>query len=337
MRIGDFDLNNKILVIAEIGNNHEGNFDRACEMIKVAAHAGAGAVKFQTIIPEKLVTVNDECRIKQLRKFQFSYEQFSQLSKVSQEQNVLFLSTPFDLDSVEALNLIVPAFKIASADNDFYPLIEAIAKLGKPIILSTGLADFEQISKTKSFIEHIWREYGVNQEMVIMHCVSSYPTQPQEANLLAIKTLQDEFGGNVGYSDHTLGITAAKIAVALGARIIEKHFTLDKNLSDFRDHQLSADPDELKNLIDYISEMTTFLGDGSLNPRKSEQALIDEVRRSIVALRDLNEGTTITIEDITWVRPAGGLPPGSEDYLLGGILNKSIYKGEKILVKDLRD
>lgn len=336
MKIGPFDLYKDILVIAEIGNNHEGDFDRACEMIKQAAQAGAGAVKFQTIIPDKLVSVSEHRRIEQLKKFQFSYDQYARLAEVAVGQNVIFLSTPFDLQSVESLNPLVPAFKIASSDNNFYPLIESVAKTGKPIILSTGLADHEQISMTESFIDKIWRKNNISQEMAILHCVTSYPTKPEEANLLAIRTLQDEFGGIVGYSDHTLGITAATLAVALGARIIEKHFTLDKNLSEFRDHQLSADPDDLKNLVEQIQVVQKLLGDGTLNPRDSERQVVDQVRRSIVADRDLAEGATISQQDITWVRPGGGIPPGSESQVIGKVLIKALNKGEKILLQDLK-
>lgn len=336
MKIGNVDLERNILVIAEIGNNHEGDFDQACEMIKQAAKAGAGAVKFQTIVPDKLVSVNEHRRIEQLKRFQFSYEQYGRLAEVAKSQNVIFLSTPFDLQSVEALNPLVPAFKIASSDNNFYPLIEAVAKTGKPIILSTGLADHEQISLTESFIDKVWRKNNISQEMAILHCVTSYPTKPEEANLLAIRTLHEEFGGIVGYSDHTLGITAATLAVALGARIVEKHFTLDKNLSDFRDHQLSADPTDFKALVDNIEEVRKLLGDGSLNPRDSERQVMDQVRRSIVAGQDLEKGTRITLDHISWVRPGGGLAPGSEDQVVGRELLKSLVKGQFIKVEDCR-
>ncbi|MBZ0167291.1 MAG: N-acetylneuraminate synthase family protein [Candidatus Omnitrophica bacterium] len=337
MQIGKFNLDQDILVIAEIGNNHEGDFDRAGQMIHAAAQAGAGAVKFQTIVPEKLVAVSEEKRIQQLERFRFSYDQYAQLARIAEEQGVMFLSTPFDLESVRALTPMVPAFKIASSDNDFYPLLEAVAATGKPLIFSTGLADLEQISKTESFIDGVWRKNKINQEMAILHCVTSYPTKPEDANLRAIQTLREEFGGTVGYSDHTMGIQAALTAVALGARIIEKHFTLDKNLSDFRDHQLSADPEDLKQLVQLVKEVQITLGDGSLNPRQSEMDIVHQVRRSIVAGRDLDAGQQLTPEDISWVRPGGGLAPGSEGQILGKKLTKAVGKGERILAEYLQD
>lgn len=336
MKIGCHDINEKVMIIAEIGNNHEGDFDRAVEMIRRAAESGAHAVKFQTIVPDRLVSVSDTARIDQLSKFQFSYEQFAQLAAEARRQNVIFLSTPFDLDSVEALNPLVPAFKIASSDNDFYPLVEAIAGTGKPVLMSTGLADLTQIKATVGRIKHVWAKNGVGQEMAVLHCVTSYPTSPQEANIAAVKTLQKEIGGVVGYSDHTLGIEAALLAVGLGARIIEKHFTLDKNLSDFRDHQLSADPAELRELVEKTERIQTLLGDGTLDPRASESEVIGKVRRSIVAKRDMSAGTAIGHDDISWVRPGGGLAPGNEDKVLGKILSKALPKGGQIRLNDLK-
>ena len=228
MKIGDFDLARDILVVAEIGNNHEGSYTLAEEMIGLAAQAGAGAVKFQTIVSDKLVSPRQEERIQQLERFRLSYDEFERLSKVAQQENVLFLSTPFDLESARFLEPLVPAFKIASGDNNFFPMIDIIARTGKPIILSTGLMDLTEISKTKDFIEQIWHENDIDQELAILHCVVGYPTTPSDANLLAIRQLQ-KLGVTVGYSDHTIGIEAAVLSVALGARIVEKHFTIAKD------------------------------------------------------------------------------------------------------------
>ncbi|MGE0268298.1 MAG: N-acetylneuraminate synthase family protein [Candidatus Omnitrophota bacterium] len=336
MNIGTHNLNERVLVIAEIGNNHEGDFDRACAMVRAAAEAGAGAVKFQTIIPDKLVSVADTARINQLTRFQFSYEQFQSLAELCRECDVIFLSTPFDLASVNALDRLMPAFKIASSDNNFYPLIAAVAKTGKPVLISTGLADLKQIQTTRDFIQSQWKKQGCRQELAVLHCVTSYPTAPDAANLLAVKTLRDELGVTVGYSDHTLGIDAALAAVVLGARIIEKHFTLDKNMSDFRDHQLSADPQELRLLIDKINLMECLLGDGLVDPRPCEQAVMEQVRRSIVAGEDLSAGTCLKMDDLSWVRPGGGLAPGSEDQVVGKMLVRSIGKGQKITLEDLK-
>ena len=176
MIINSTNTNEKVLIIAEIGNNHEGNFTLAEEMIGLAAEAGSDAVKFQTIIPERLVSVQQTERIKQLKQFQLSYDQFSKLAEVAKNEGVIFLSTPFDIDSALFLNDIVPAFKIASGDNDFFPLIEVIAKTGKPIIMSTGLMNLDEVKKSGLFIKNIWQENQIKQELALLHCVSSYPT-----------------------------------------------------------------------------------------------------------------------------------------------------------------
>jgi len=337
MKIGDWDLDQDVLVIAEIGNNHEGSYALAEELIGLAANAGAGAVKFQTIIPDRLVAPSQKDRIQQLERFRLRYDDFEKLSKVAKRENVLFLSTPFDIDSARFIEPMVPAFKIASGDNSFYPLIDVVARTGKPIILSSGLTDMKQITATKDFIQGIWREQGINQELAVLHCVTSYPAPPQEANLLAIMELRDKLGVTVGYSDHTLGIEAAVLSVALGARIIEKHFTLDKDYSDFRDHQLSADPEELALLVKRVREAVELLGDGKKRLQDSEKGVVDMVRRSIVASRDLSQGTVLQWEDLTWLRPGGGLAPGHEVELVGKKMLRSIPAGEYILPSDVNE
>ena len=248
---------------------------------------------------------------------------------------MLFLSTPFDIESVHFLDRLVPAFKISSGDNNFFPLIDAIAQTGKPIILSTGLADLEEITVTRDFINGKWRENSISQDMAMLHCVTNYPVQVKEANLLAIKTLQEKLGVTVGYSDHTLGIEAAVLSVALGARIIEKHFTISKTHSEFRDHQLSADPRDMAELVKRVKEAQLLLGDGEKRPQKSEQASMNAVHRSIMAARDLSRGSIIHWEDLIWLRPGEGLAPGNEEILVGKKLVRSIQAGEYIRPDDV--
>lgn len=334
MKIADFDLDQEVLVVAEIGNNHEGSYTLAEEMIGLAAQAGVGAVKFQTIVPDKLVSSTQTARIQQLQKFQLSYPQFEKLSQVARQEGLLFLSTPFDIESARFLESLVPAYKIASGDNNFFPLIEVIARTGKPIILSAGLTDLAQITQTRDFITRIWREMKIEPALALLHCVVSYPTPAAEANLLAIRELQ-KLGVTVGYSDHTLGVEAAVLSVALGARIIEKHFTIDKNYSDFRDHQLAADPSEMAQLVQRVKETLTLLGDGHKQIQSCEQVIGDKARRSIVASRDLAQGTVLTLADLTWVRPGEGLAPGREGELVGQTLKRSLQRGEMILLDDI--
>ena len=337
MFIDNFNLDEKVLIIAEIGNNHEGDYDIAKDMIHLAAKSGVDAVKFQTFIPEKLVSINQRKRVQQLKKFQLSYNEIRKLQKAAKRKNLLFLSTPFDIESAQFLNNIVPAFKIASGDINFYPMIETIAKTGKPIIMSTGLSETNQIAHTKRFIEKIWDSNNVHQELALLHCVTSYPTPLNDANLLSIPYLKEKFGCTIGYSDHTIGIDAAVVAVALGARIIEKHFTLDKNYSDFHDHKLSADPAEMAFLIKKITTVNEMLGNRSKDILACEKELRDIVHRSIAAKNNLNKGTAITSKDITWVRPGAGLPPGKENLLIGKKLIKDIKAGESITLDLLED
>ncbi len=334
MKIGSFDLEQDVLIVAEIGNNHEGSYALAEEMIGLAAESGAGAVKFQTFVPDKLVSVSQKDRIQQLERFRLSHDEFERLNRVAKQENVLFVSTPFDIESVRFLEPLVPAFKIASGDNNFYTIIDAIARTGKPILLSAGLADLEQIEKTKQFIEDIWHENAVSQKLAILHCVVSYPTPPSDANLLAIRELQ-KLGMIVGYSDHTIGIEAAVLSIALGARIIEKHFTISKDYSDFRDHHISADPQDLSQLVQRVREAVEMLGDGEKHLQDTERKSIDMVRRSIVASRDLERGARLTLDDLGWVRPGGGLAPGREGEVLGKVLTRPIEKGEMILTSDV--
>lgn len=334
MNIGAIDTNAKVMIIAEVGNNHEGSYTLAEELVGRAAEAGADAVKFQTIVPERLVSAQQTARIEQLKKYQFSYEQFTGLKRTADSEGIVFLSTPFDIESALFLDTIVPAFKIASGDNTFFPLLEAVAKTGKPIIMSAGMTELDEIRKSKEYIEHVWKRESIVSELALLHCVVSYPTPPEEANLLAIQALR-ALGGTVGYSDHTIGVQAAILSVALGARIIEKHFTVDKNYSAFRDHQLSADPADLEELVQRVREAELLLGEETKRVQTAEAGNVGPVRRSIVAARDLPQGHVLRHEDISWVRPGGGLAPGSEDKILGKSLHRNVQSGEKILADDV--
>jgi len=337
MKIDRFDLAEHVLVVAEIGNNHEGSYDRAEEMVGRAAQAGADVVKFQTFsAAEHFNTIDDVERVARLRRFQLTYDEFERLAKAAQAEGVSFISTPLDLESAQFLNQFVPAFKIASSDNTFGPLIELVASFGKPIILSSGLVGVEELQSAKGLIEACWNRDGIDPGLAVLHCVSSYPVPIAEANLLAIATIRDALSCTVGYSDHTLGIDAALLAVALGARIVEKHFTLDKNMSDFRDHQLSADPAELTELVRKIRDAEELLGDGVKRPMPSEGDA-RAIRRSIAAGQDLPAGLVIRYDHLAWVRPGHGLPPGDEARVVGRRLNAPRQAGQLILEKHLSE
>jgi len=334
MRISNFDTKEKVFIIAEIGNNHEGNFNIAGDMIGLAARAGADAVKFQTIVPDKLVAPNQTERIKQLQKFKFNYQQFIELKSIADQEEIIFLSTPFDLESAAFLNSIVPAFKVASGDINFFPLLDAIACYGKPVILSSGASTLDEIKLAKQRLESIWRAKHITQELAILHCVISYPTALRDVNLNCLHTLK-ELDVTIGYSDHTLGIEASILSVAIGARIVEKHFTIDKKYSKFRDHSLSADPIEFSEMVRRIRTAEDILGDGEKCPRVCEIEPLKAVRRSIVSKDALTKGHRIGQSDINWIRPGTGLPPGQEDQILGRRLKRDLRKGEPILLSDL--
>jgi N-acetylneuraminate synthase/N,N'-diacetyllegionaminate synthase len=333
-RIGDVDLDREILVIAEIGNNHEGDPKLAAEMVTLAAEAGAHAVKFQSIDPPKLVSPQQKDRIAQLERFRLAPDDVLSLAALASSKGLIFLSTPFHLGAVDELDPLVPAFKVASGDNEFLPLLEKIAITGKPVLMSCGLADLSTIEASQEAIRRVWRANRLNSFLVLLHCVSSYPTPPDEANLRAISALAT-MADVVGYSDHTLGIEAAVAAAALGARVIEKHFTIDKNHSDFRDHKLSADPDELKLLCDRVAVVNRMLGNGEKRKMACEAPLVSAAKRSVAAARDLPQGTILSAADITWLRPGGGIPPGGECALIGLPLRRAVQAGDILRPEDL--
>ena len=241
------------------------------------------------------------------------------------------MSTPFSIEAVNFLDPIVPAFKIASGDNNYFQLIECIVKK-KPIILSTGMTSMDEITYTVEKIKKICKKFKTHPELVLLHCVSSYPTEEKFANLAAIKTLSS-LGFTVGYSDHTIGIEAAVLSVGLGARVIEKHFTLSKNYSEFRDHKLSAEPDELKELVQRVKNANTLLGSGE-KIFNIEKITAKQSRRSICAATDLTKGKKLTINDLICIRPSGGLSPEQRNKIIGKLL-KSIKAGDQIKINFL--
>ena len=324
----------KTFIVAEIGNNHEGNYHVAKKLIKSAKECGADAVKFQTFIPELYIDTNNTKRFQQLQKFQLSFDQFKLLSKYSKKIGIIFLSTPFDIKSAKFLNSIQKLYKISSSDSNFIPLIETIAKFNKTIMLSTGLSDIQTITKSKNKIFKIWnlkknKKKSKNVHLVIMHCVTSYPVLEEEANLLAIKTLKSKFKDCIiGYSDHTVGIYAALAAVTLGAKVIEKHFTLSKSYSNFRDHKISSDPKEMKCLINNIRNLEKAFGNGKKEIQNSERKYINTLRRRAIACRDIKKNDRLFNSDIKWVRADSGYKIEHAKKILGKKLKLNIRKNE---------
>jgi N,N'-diacetyllegionaminate synthase len=311
-------LKTKTIIVAEIGNNHEGSLSVAKKLIDEAKKCGVDAVKFQTFLPEKFIYKKNKKRIKQIKKFQLSFEQFSYLSKYTKKKKLIFISTPFDIESAIFLNKIQNIFKVSSGDNNFYPLLNTIARFNKTIILSTGLMQLSEIKKTVSFINKIWTKIKKNKKkLILLHCVSSYPVENRDANIMSISYLKDKFKNNIiGYSDHTIGNSAAVGAVYLGAKVIEKHFTLNNNYSSFRDHKLSLNPKNMKKLVEEIRKAEELLGEYKKKPNRTEEKNITTMRRSISINEDKKKGEKIDFKDLIWVRSTKGLRPGREKKIL---------------------
>lgn len=315
-RIGDHDIDEQVLIIAEIGNNHEGDVALAEELIGLASEVGADAVKFQTIVPELLTAPEQQERIAQLRRFALTEEHFERLSEVAHDQGVMFLTTPFSETVVPLVERLCPAVKVASGDNDHILLLRAIAATGLPVILSTGMCDLAQVGTAVDALEAVWSDVGQDPGLVLLHCVSAYPTPDADANLRAIVTL-GAFGRPVGYSDHTMGADAAVAAVAVGARVIEKHFTDRHNRSEFRDHALSADPDEFRDLVRRIRETEVLLGEGVKRLMSSEEGTTSAARRSLHTSRPLRAGHVVGPDDLIGLRPGSGISVAQADGLIG--------------------
>jgi len=331
MKIGKHDTNERVFVIAEIGNNHEGDFGRAREMVERVAESGADAVKFQTFKTDWFQAPVDPARTARLKSFELTYEQFSALSELARSRGLCFMSTPFELESAMFLRGICGALKIASGDNDYWDLVRSCAESDLPLVVSTGMSTLEETRKLVGFL----REIRPTERFAVLHCVSAYPAAPEQANLRAIPLLAAELGCTVGYSDHTLGIEACTAAVALGARVIEKHFTLSKTLSDFRDHQLSADPADMALLIKRIREVEALLGAPRKEMQAGEQDVAKAARRSAAASRDLRKGEVLQKKDIVFLRPGSGVRCGAEGDLLGRTLTRDLPFGALLSRSDL--
>lgn len=309
----------KIFVIAEAGVNHNGSIEIAKELIDVAADAGADAVKFQTFRAESLVsksapkaeyqmqnTSPKESQYEMIKKLEIDERTHRALLDYCGQRNILFLSSPFDHDSIELLDKLgLKIFKVPSGEITDFPYLRHVGSLGKDIILSTGMADLEE---TGEALKVLIKAGTARERITVLHCNTEYPTPMEDVNLKAMQTIAKAFGVEVGYSDHTVGIEVAIAAVALGATVIEKHFTLDKNMPG-PDHKASLEPAELADMIRAIRNINAALGDGRKKASLSEMKNKPVTRKSIVAARDISQGEILTEENIATKRPGTGLSP----------------------------
>ncbi len=318
MRIGAFDTARRPLLIAEIGNNHEGDAVLAHELAAAAIEAGAHAVKFQIIDPARLVHHAQTDRIAQLTRYRLPLATFAEIAATVTSRGRLFMASAFDMDSLSAIAPHLDAVKIASGDLDFDPLLAQAAALGKPIVLSTGMSTTAEIAHAVDVISAgLPPADRLSDRLALLHCVSLYPTPLACANLRAIPALAERFGLTVGYSDHTLGIEASIAALALGARVIEKHFTLNKSQSSFRDHALSADPVEFAQLARLVEASDAMAGNGARDEVGADAGTRAAARRSVVAARDLAAGSLLQSNDFDYLRPATGVSPSHASQLTG--------------------
>ncbi len=322
-------------IIAEAGVNHNGSLEMARQLVEVAVQAGANAVKFQTFKAERVVspqapkaayqletTDEAESQLDMVKRLELSFDAFRELFAYCQQQGILFMSTPFDEESADFLaDLGVPAFKIPSGEITNLSFLAHVARKGKPMIVSTGMAYLDEVRTAVSTIEKTG-----NRDLVLLHCVSNYPANPADANLRAMITMAEAFDVPVGYSDHTLGIEVSLAAVALGACAIEKHFTLDRSLPG-PDHRASVEPDELTALVRGIRKVEAALGHGRKEPSASEIKMTAVARRSLVAAREIPVGSTITEGLIAIRRPGTGLPPAMLGQVLGRKAKQDIPAG----------
>jgi N,N'-diacetyllegionaminate synthase len=332
----------KAIIIAEAGVNHNGDLEIAKKLIDVASEAGADYVKFQTFKADKIATKNaskaeyqkrntgnDENQLKMLRQLELSEDDHKQLINYCSQKSIHFLSTPFDLDSIDLLkNLGIRLGKIPSGELTNLPFILKMAKTFDELILSTGMADASEIAAS---VKAITDSGFSKNKLTILHCTTEYPAPFSEVNLFAMQSLAKQFDVAVGYSDHTKGIEVPIAAIALGAVVIEKHFTLDRNM-DGPDHKASLEPQELKAMVSAIRNIEEALGDGIKKPTDSEIKNKAIARKSIVAARLIKKGEVFTEQNLTVKRPGNGLSPMKWFDVIGSISPKDFQEDELILL-----
>jgi len=352
---------NPCFIIAEAGVNHNGNFDSAKKLVDAAKEAGIDAVKFQTFKAENIVTPDaeragyqkkniggEESQYEMLKKLELPYSDFEKLKKYCDEKEIIFLTTPHSSkEDVDLAAKLCPAIKVGSGDLTNLPILEYMAEKQKPIILSTGMANLEEVKDALNAI------LPINKGLVLLHCTTNYPTPLNEVNLKAMETMEKEFGLPVGYSDHTEGIEVSLDAVLLGACVIEKHFTLDRKLPG-PDHRASLEPKELKEMVEGIKDIEKAgraekngkvkefsirkpeaLGDGVKKPNQSELEVAKVARKGIKTSRDIKKGEKLTEEMIVIKRPETGIKPKHFKYIIGKIAKSDIKKDQAINFEDL--
>lgn len=331
---------NKVIIIAEAGVNHNGDFELAKQLVVKAKEAGADYVKFQTAKPELVIskfaemaeyqktnTGKVESQLEMCKRIHLKLTDYELLKVYSEEIGIKFISTPFDLVSIDHLEALDMDFwKVPSGEVTNYPYLVKIAKTNRPVVMSTGMCEINEVREALNVLQ----ENGLTKDKIsLLHCNTEYPTPMKDVNLKAMLELSKEFGVHVGYSDHTLGIEVPIAAVALGAEIIEKHFTLDHNMSG-PDHKASLEPQELKAMVSAIRNIEQALGDGHKHVSESERKNITIARKSIIASRNIKKGETFTEENLTVKRPGNGINPMCWNEIIGKTAIRDFKEDELI-------
>lgn len=340
IRVGDRLIGNgePVFIIAEVGVNHNGDINLAKRLIDMAVEAGADAVKFQTFHADNIVTCtaekadyqksttpSDESQYEMIKKLELCDDIFRELSVYAKKKKILFLSTPFDNQSVDLLDQIgVPAHKIPSGEITNFPLLKKIAEIKRTIILSTGMATLGEVEDAVHYLKKCGSE-----DIILLHCTTSYPASINSVNLHAMETLRCAFQVPVGYSDHTVGTTIPIAAVAMGACVLEKHFTLDRTLPG-PDHKASLEPHELKAMVKAIRDVESARGNGIKGPNEEEVIIKKVARRSIVARCDIKAGTRLKENDLAIKRPGTGIEPKYWEFILHRKARSLIQKDQVI-------
>lgn len=327
-----------VFIIAEAGVNHNGSLLLAKKLVDSAKEAGANCVKFQTFISSNIVsktaekaeyqktyTKAEESQQDMLKKLELSFDEFIELNNYCKSKEIEFMSTAFDFETIDFLSTLdMSSWKIPSGEITNLPYLIRIAKLNRPVILSTGMSTMEEISSAI----HILKSNGCG-EITILHCTTEYPTPFNDVNLKAMISMKKEFGVKIGYSDHTKGIEIPIAAVALGAMVIEKHFTLDRNMEG-PDHKASLEPAELKSMVDSIRNIELALGDGIKQPVESEKKNMAIARKSIIAKNPIKLGEIFTEENLTVKRPGNGISPMHWFEVIGKVASRDFEEDELI-------
>lgn len=327
---------NPVFFIAEIGGNHEGDFEYAKRLTHLAIQSGADAVKFQIYSGDTLVSrVESPDRNKHFKKFELSHEQYLTLAKICREANVAFMASVWDVERLAWVDPHIPIHKIGSGDLTAFPLIKRLVATGKPLILSTGLSTLDEVRRTVDYVSSLDKEYLLERKLALLQCTSAYPCPDSDVNLNAMLLLRNEFGLPVGYSDHTIDTDAALAAATMGAELLEMHFTDQREGKTFRDHFVSITCDETRSLLEFIRKVKVLQGRRVKEPTPAELEAkhVVSFRRSIYAACDIKKGEIFTENNLVVLRPQHGIPANRFEDLLGSVAPHDFCKHEVITKK----